>query len=464
MTSEGPMQGEQRIGRYTIYDEIAAGGMASVHVGRLLGEAGFTRTVAIKRLHAEVAKDPEFVDMFLAEAHLAARIRHPNVVSTLDVVQSEGELLLIMEYVEGESLSRLRRACAAAGESIPVGVSVAILCGVLQGLHAAHEATTEKGEPMHLVHRDVSPQNIVVGSNGNPTVVDFGVAKAAGRLQTTRDGQVKGKAGYMAPEQLRGSVIDRRADVFAAGVVLWELLTGERLFQGDSPAATMMMVLEREPPPPSSKAPAVSPALDAIVLRALCRTPSARFDTALAMADALEGAVRPATPREVGSWVKLMAGDVLRARAAKVAAVEAGVSFEAPSTALSLGAIAGEPASQVSSISVASSRAEPKPGARAKWAFLTGIGAVGAALAALSLPRGIDPRPSAAQQTLVEEAVAPTASSNPREEVPVTAANADAGMAKVRPHVRPVPLRRPNCNPPYTVDPSGIHLAKPACL
>src|SRR5215472_12533797 len=209
------------IGRYALYDELAAGGMATVHFGRLLGHAGFSRTVAIKKLYPQYAKDPEFVSMFLDEARLAARVRHPNVVTTLDVVSTAGELLLVLEYVHGESLSRLLRATAEAGALVPWRIAAAIVSGVLHGLHAAHEAKSERGEPLDLVHRDVSPQNVTVGVDGVARVLDFGIAKAVGRLTHTRGGLVKGKYSYMAPEQVQG-IVTRRSDVFSAAILLWE--------------------------------------------------------------------------------------------------------------------------------------------------------------------------------------------------------------------------------------------------
>ena len=292
-----------QLGRYALHAEIAAGGMATVYLGRLHGAVGFGRTVAIKRLHPHLAKDPEFVAMFLDEAHLAARVQHPNVVPTLDVVTSDRELFLVLEYVRGESFSALIRAARAAGQTLPIPVVVAVVVGLLNGLHAAHEATDEQGKPLGIVHRDVSPQNVLVGADGVARVLDFGVAKAATRLQTTREGQLKGKVSYMAPEQLAGEVT-RRTDIYAAGVVLWEALTGKRLMKGDTEAQLLNAVLSMEILPPSTHNREVSGALDAVVMMAVAKKPEERFATALDMAIALEGAVRPASTREVSAGWK----------------------------------------------------------------------------------------------------------------------------------------------------------------
>src|SRR6516225_8996456 len=187
MTVGNAAQNVRVVGRYALYVAIAAGGMATVHLGRLIGEVGFSRTVAIKRLHPQYAADPEFVSMFLDEARLAARIRHPNVVPTLDVVATKGELFLVMDYVPGESLARLSRVCREQRRPIPHRITSAVMAGALHGLHAAHEAKSERGAPLGIVHRDVSPQNVLVGADGVPRVLDFGVAKAAGRMQETRE-------------------------------------------------------------------------------------------------------------------------------------------------------------------------------------------------------------------------------------------------------------------------------------
>jgi hypothetical protein len=313
-------------GRYAIYDEIGAGGMATVHIGRLAGPVNFARTVAVKRLHPHLARQPEFMTMFLDEARVAARVRHPNVVTTLDIVATSTQPYLVMEYVQGESLARLQAAARQRGERIPIPVACAIAVGMLHGLHAAHEATNERGDLLGIVHRDVSPHNVMVGVDGVARVLDFGVAKAAGRLQTTRDSRLKGKLAYTAPELVRGKTIARAADVYSAGVVLWEMLAGAWLFAGDNEANVLERVLFAEVAPPSRRAGDVPPSLDAIVLQALARDPARRFTTARAMARALEAAVPLASAAEVGEWVESLARESLLERARKVAWIESGAA------------------------------------------------------------------------------------------------------------------------------------------
>jgi serine/threonine protein kinase len=312
------------LGRYALHGEIAVGGMATVHFGRLHGSVGFSRTVAIKRLHKQYARDPEFVSMFLDEARLAARIRHPNVVPTLDVVAEEGELFVVMEYIHGESLSRLVKEEVKNGRRIPPRIVGALLSGTLQGLHAAHEARDERGQPLNIVHRDVSPQNILVGLDGTSRVLDFGVAKAAGRIHTTKQGQIKGKLPYMAPEQLSSDMaITRLVDVYAASVCLWEALTGLRLFSGENEAVVLAKVLQAEVHPPSRYVPEIPPALDEVVMYGLARDPDSRYQTARDMALAIEqvmGGV--ASAAEISDWMERVAGEVLAARGNMVAAVE----------------------------------------------------------------------------------------------------------------------------------------------
>jgi serine/threonine protein kinase len=323
MSAAVPSQDPVRVlGRYALYGEIASGGMATVHLARQLGVVGFAKTVAVKRLHPHLAKDPQFVAMFLDEARLAARIRHPNVVSTIDVVARNGELFLIMEYVQGESLRAIMLAASRKGRPMPPEVAGAIIVGTLHGLHAAHEASSELGEPLGIVHRDVSPQNILVGTDGTPRVLDFGVAKAAGRAQTTRDGELKGKLAYMSPEQLLGLGVTRATDIFAASIVLWEALTGRRLFAGENEGEVVKKVLDARAEPPSTIVPSLLRELDAIVMRGLSRDASNRFSTAREMARALERTLPLAPASDVGDFVEKMVGPALAKRAERISKIE----------------------------------------------------------------------------------------------------------------------------------------------
>jgi eukaryotic-like serine/threonine-protein kinase len=312
-----PLKPARRIGRYLICGELAAGGMATVHIGRLIGPVGFARTVAIKRLHPQFAKDPEFVSMFLDEARLAARIRHPNVVPVLDVVAADGELFLVMDFVIGESISRMCRLGEIARDGVPVRVALSLMCGVLQGLHAAHETRGEKGEPLGIVHRDISPQNILLGNDGAARLIDFGIAKAMGRVHTSQSGQLKGKLPYMAPEHVRGEAT-RQSDVFASGVVLWELIAGKRLFAAETEVETFTNVLQAVIPRPSEvRNPsmrggvdlAILRSLDDVIMKALQRDATLRYRTAREFAGALEKVVSPASTLDVCEWMEQAAGD-----------------------------------------------------------------------------------------------------------------------------------------------------------
>jgi len=289
------------LGRYAIYGELGSGGMATIHFGRLRGPSGFARPVAIKRLHPHFAGDPAFVDMLTDEARLAGRIAHINVVPTVDVVAEAGELLLVMEYVHGETLAALL-ARPLLGQ-VPVGIAASLITGVLQGLHAAHEARGESGEVLGIVHRDVSPDNVLVGADGVPRVLDFGVAKARGRLRSTPAGQVKGKLSYMPCEQLFGQAVDRRADVYGAAAVLWEILAGRLLFDGETEADVIEQVMRAPVPPPSQYHDGVTPGLDAVVLKALSRNANDRQATARELALAIEREAPVATQSELCEWV-----------------------------------------------------------------------------------------------------------------------------------------------------------------
>lgn len=309
-------------GRYSLEEPFARGGMATVHLGRSLGAAGFSRVVAIKRLHAQFAADVDFRAMLLDEARLVSRIRHPNVVPVLDVVEEPRGLFLVMEYVHGETASRLRSRCAERGEQVPVAIAVRLVLDALLGLHAAHEATNEQGEPLRIVHRDISPQNLLVGTDGVTRVLDFGIAKAAERSSTTKEGEIKGKMTYLSPEQLLGGEVDRRCDLFSAGIVLWELLAGHRLVDGKNDGERLKQLLSCDFRSVREVRPEVSEALDAVVMKALQCNPEERFESAATMASALELLRLAASASEVGAWMSVIAAETLLQRSSLLARIE----------------------------------------------------------------------------------------------------------------------------------------------
>jgi formylglycine-generating enzyme required for sulfatase activity/serine/threonine protein kinase len=311
------------VGRCELFAEIDSGGMATVHLGRLGGAGGFAKIVAIKRMHAQFAKDPQFVAMFLDEARLVARIEHPNVLKTLDLIEEKGELFIVMEYVPGATLQQLVSKTARNNAGVPMKMALSMICGMLHGLHAAHEATTPTGEPLELVHRDVSPENILIGSDGVARLLDFGMARAMGKLHVTQVGQVKGKLSVMAPEQVQGKPVSRHTDVFASGVVLWQTLTGERLIKGEHMSEIAHNVIHQQFLPPSEMVPELPKKLDSIVMRALERDPDKRWQSAEKMAMALEAVGDLATRRQVGQWVEKIAWQKLAERAQAVANIEA---------------------------------------------------------------------------------------------------------------------------------------------
>jgi serine/threonine-protein kinase len=503
------------IGRYVLFREVAHGGMATVHLGRLRGPAGFSRTVAIKRLHPQFARDPEFVSMFLDEARLAARVQHPNVVSVLDVVAAEGELFLVMDYVHGESFARLLTAAQAGGAPVLPRLVTAIATNVLDGLHAAHEARNERGDPLNIVHRDVSPQNVMVGADGVARVLDFGIAKASARANaTTRDGQLKGKVPYMAPEQITGDAIDRRTDVYSASVMLWEALTGRRLFPQNDAITIARMVLDREHAPPSTVTPGVPPELDAIVLKGLARDPEHRWATAHEMAAALERAWPTGSAREVGEWVRSVAADPLGARAASIAEIENAELPAPPAKSSGRGRISslvsapddvtvaaidpatrqGEPVSALTNAATTSETDASHPAAglpkrrRAVWAGSAAAGAIAVGVviwAASPRSRPVSAPAAAARVESVESALVAASSppaetaSTPAPEPPPSAmaSGTPASSSAAPPRAaasapsprRAVPSRpaagsRPGCSPPYTIDANGVRVPKRQCF
>jgi serine/threonine-protein kinase len=453
------------VGRYAIYDEIAAGGMATVHLGRLIGPVGFARTVAIKRLHDQLARDPEFVSMFIDEARVAARVRHPNVVPTLDVAQVDGQLLLVMEYVHGLSLSTLARLARKSGKRVPPRIACAIVAGMLRGLHAAHEAKDEQGKPLEIVHRDVSPHNVLVGTDGVTRVLDFGVAKATGRLQHTAQGQLKGKVPYMSPEQVRGDEVSRKSDVWAAGACLWEALVGRRLFDAENEAAVITSILGRDVDPPSTLDDGTPKAIDAIVLRALERDPNLRFATAREMAQAIEESVPTASSAEIGEWVDQTGGEVLHKRSELLAEVER--------TSSATRMMGDEPtpiskASAVSSVTLATPATAP----RERRAFVIGAFVLVAIVAIAFFAFRSAPKPDAPATAPLPPALSvPTAEPRPTASASASAAESASAASKpsasakapVKPTSKPI-APKDDCDPPFTYDAKGQKHYKVNCL
>jgi tRNA A-37 threonylcarbamoyl transferase component Bud32 len=313
----------QESSRYDLLLPLARGGMAQVYVGQKRAAAGFTRLVAIKKAHRSVARDAAARAEVIEEVRIASKIHHPHLVAVHDVEELDGELLLIMDYVEGANVAELIMAANRAGGRLEPRVAMRIVLDCCVGLHAAHSLRDEHGRHLALVHRDVSPQNILVGVDGLSRVTDFGIAKSrsAKRMRTTGK-LLKGKVAYMAPEYVEGRTPDARVDVFALGVVLWEMLANDRLFRGDNDADTLHRVLHHEAPPLSTRAPSLPRALEEVLVRALTKRPDERFATAQALADALEAAARKhdliAGAGEVGAAVEQLVGVALAERRAAV--------------------------------------------------------------------------------------------------------------------------------------------------
>jgi len=342
---------------------------------------------------------------------VAARVHHPNVVQTLDVVADGGELFLVMELIQGVALTRLLKVGA-----IPIRIATSIACGMLHGLHAAHEATDESGTPLELVHRDVSPQNVLVGADGIARVLDFGIAKATGRQHATKDGTIKGKCAYMAPEQITNVRMNRQCDVFAASIVLWEALTGKRLFRAETERDTLARVMAMPIPAPSTKNAAISKELDAIVMRGLDRELDARYATARDMARDLERL--PVAPQsEVGEWVVTVAEDDLDARAKLISSIERGSAASLPDISHSgvresIATVKEGPRKEETQLS--SSYSEPAAGKKQSplvWGGLALVVLCGAIGGTYAMSRAMSRAPEQATTTTAPAAVTATTES-----------------------------------------------------
>jgi serine/threonine-protein kinase len=476
-------------GRYALYDALGAGAAASVYLGVSRGPP--VVPVAIKRLHDGVAREAAAVNRLLDEVRLARHVVHPNVVRVLDFVSDGVEMLAVMEYVHGEPLSRLltgARSHMAGGPSGGLAVPLDVVRTILDS----------DGKPLGMVHRDVTPENVLVGVDGIARLMDFGIAKAEGRLHATRDGGVKGKIAYLAPEQVGGDVT-RRSDLYAAGLVLWEMLVGERALEGDNEAAVLVQALDPKIPPPSSRARGISSELDAVVMRALCIDPNGRFATAAELAEALGSALGGTVDHAaVSAWMHTAADERLAERGA---ALEAILAEEEVRAAASMPRVATPGIYGSGSVEVplhelmpsGEAAVAPAGNRRSYAGVLVMLGAAslvvavgmawrargeGDAVGVETVPASASVRAAASVvEAVVETApsgtarpsVSATASVAPVEAAPSAAPSAEAapsstvravGSARGPKVVRPPSAK---CDPPWVIDSHGIRRYDPAC-
>jgi serine/threonine-protein kinase len=461
-----------RVGRFVLYEPFAeGGGGASLHLGCTSGDGELRRIVAIKQLHRSAAGGRD-VDEPLAElldeARTAARVHHRNVVQVLELCEGEGGVFLVMEYVHGATLAELRAGARRRGEALPAALACTVIGDVLLGLHAAHAATSPDGRSAGIVHRDVSPDNILVGADGVARIGDFGIAKSAGRMQRTAVGQVKGRLAYLAPERLLDDEATPLCDVYAAGVVLYELLAGRPPFvlRDDDRDALIGEVLGGIVQPPSAWAD-VPPALDAVVLRATALRPEERFADARAFAAELEAVAERWSPRRVGAWVEAMAAEPLALRARRIAellAEEKTVVRVPPRAATA---------------AKASVPARPRFVRRALGALGVAAALGGAVLAAMALrapeapdnPDGTDPTAASEAESggapgsaAEPSAAAPPGVADGPLPPPVESASNETEVAPRSPAPSPRAARpERGCVPPYRIDAQGIRRWKKGC-
>ena len=303
----------ERLGRYMVLKHLASGGMADVLLARTDGIEGFERHVVLKRIRAEHAKDKRFIDMFIDEARLAANLHHQNIVQVHDIGESAGEYFFAMEYLHGEDLRAMLSVVSKTRAHMPLGTVVSIISSVAAGLHYAHERRGADKKPLHIVHRDVSPSNILVSYDGSVKIVDFGIAKAAMRQNETRSGSLKGKVSYMSPEQCKMNAVDRRSDIYALGVVLYEMATTTRLFKGDSDYLVMDAICTGKIPLPRVRRPDLPNELSTIIMTALATDPERRYQTADELRSALDAfgtkAGLTASASTIGAYVQKLCGE-----------------------------------------------------------------------------------------------------------------------------------------------------------
>jgi serine/threonine-protein kinase len=303
------------LGRYQLVRQLAVGGMGEVWLARQRGPVGFEKLVVLKTLRGHLKEDQDFVNMFFDEARIAAALTHPNIAQIYELGEEKGEYFIAMEYVEGTSLKDMADEAIARSRPVPLALKCRVIADAAMALDFAHQAKTPSGQALDLIHRDVSPQNVLIGFNGAVKLIDFGVAKAANKLVRTATGVIKGKYAYMSPEQAYGQPLDGRSDVFGLGTIFWEILTGERLFKRETETDTLRAVVGAELKTPSTVTRGVPKALDAVVMRALERTTEARYQSAGEFQRAIDGfltrARLPATPSHLAAYMRELFPDGL---------------------------------------------------------------------------------------------------------------------------------------------------------
>jgi len=456
------------LGRYELLLPLGRGGMAVVWAARLRGMRGFSKIVALKTVLPALTTSPRAQRMFLAEADIASKIKHPNVCEIFDLGEDQGVMYLVMEWIDGEALSTLARACREAGDAVPHGVAARIVAGAARGLDAAHRLRDEAGKPYGVVHRDVSPQNILVSAEGAVKIVDFGVAKLTQRAQElTESGVIKGKVAYLAPEQVQKRDIDARADVFALGVVLYELATGAHPFKRETDLATLLEIASPDPAPPAD----VPEELAKILARALAKDPNERYPAMVDMARDLE-----AFAASVGCEDDAIAAFVgprlapLRAARAEELRRAARDADQRPPRPAAVGA--------TTDAAIAAPPSKPEPRSRSPLWTAAGVLVVGVAIGAVGLrasqsvrpEREASPAPSASTSaTAASTATAPTQAATATVTTTPPAPTASAVEAPSRPTAtvaRPsAPVARavgPSSSPSASAPPSPPPTATPA--
>ena len=454
----------RQLGRFRIVERVASGGMATVYLAKRVGAAGFERTVAIKVLHEHLCSDDDFVAMFLDEARLTAALDHPHVVDVYDVDRIEGELVLVMRYIEGCALSGLLKAAKKRGHPLDSGVALQVVHDMLLGLHHAHELRDPSGEPMGVIHRDVSPQNVLVGTDGIARVADFGIAKARGRLVTTEGSDiVKGKWRYLAPEQARGKPLDRRTDIFAAGIVLWESLVGRPLFAAEHEAEIITRLLSSKIESPARERPDVPQDVSDACMRALSRDPDERFQTAEDMAEALSADLFAARVkrRDIGDRVyALRKGHIDRIR--EVASAPLGDDSTPRPSVTSAIASLGDPVSGKSEVdapsTVTAAIVDPTASGKGRVRISVAAGvavalfAGGVSLGLMSETRSdavdVGAPPIVTEDPSAQVSAPAIASSQPADPTPAASPSATASSTASKPVRRPAVRRRAASPPP----------------